>query len=114
MVDFFEEMPEYDVEMFVHKKMKTTFESSLEVLTEVRPILEAQDDFSVENLNTVIMEYIQNKGIKNGQGLWPLRTATSGKQNTPCGAYEIMHIIGKNETLKRIDISIDMLKKAIG
>lgn len=114
MVDFFEEMPEYDVEMFVHKKMKTTFESSLEVLTEVRPILEAQDDFSVENLNTVIMEYIQNKGIKNGQGLWPLRTATSGKQNTPCGAYEIMHIIGKDETLKRIDISMDMLKKAIG
>ena len=59
------------------------------------------------------MKYIADKGIKNGQGLWPIRTAVSGKQMTPGGAYEIMEILGKEESLRRIKIGIDKLEKAI-
>jgi len=55
------------------------------------------------------MEYITSKGIKNGMGLWPLRTAVSGKQFTPGGAFEIMNIIGKEESIHRIKVAIDKL-----
>ena len=110
MVDFFEELPEYDIAMYTHKKMKTNAENALEVLTELLPILEAQEDYSTEALHDRVMEYIQEKGIKNGQGLWPLRTAVSGKQMTPAGAFEIMEVIGKEESLKRIRKGIEMLQ----
>ena len=109
-IDFFEALPEYDVAMYTHKKMKTNAENSLEVLTELLPILEAQEDYSTEALHDRVMEYIQEKGIKNGQGLWPLRTAVSGKQMTPAGAFEIMEVIGKEESLKRIRKGIEMLQ----
>lgn len=110
MVDFFEELPEYDIAMYTHKKMKTNPENSLEVLTELLPILEAQEDYSQDALHDRVMEYIQEKGIKNGQGLWPLRTAVSGKQMTPAGAFEIMEVIGKEESLSRIKKGIEMLQ----
>lgn len=113
-VDFFEKLPEYSTEMYTHKKMKTTSESSLEVLSETLPILEELSDYSVESLHDTIMKYIEEKGIKNGQGLWPLRTAVSGKQNTPCGAFEMMNILGKEETLSRIKKGIELLSKEIG
>ena len=112
MIDFFEELPEYSIDMYTHKKMKTNSENSLEILKEELPIVEATDDFSVENLHDTIMQYIQDKGIKNGQGLWPLRTAVSGKQMTPAGAFEIMNVIGKEETIKRIKVGIEMLESA--
>lgn len=110
-IDFFEELPEYDTEMYVHKKMKTTKESSLEVLQELLPELEALNDYSVAGVEAVLMGYIEKKAIKNGQGLWPVRTAVSGKQSTPGGAYEIMEILGKEESLSRIRKAITMLSK---
>lgn len=109
-IDFFEELPEYDIAMYTHKKMKTNAENSLEVLEELLPILEELQDYSVLGIENTVMNYIGEKGIKNGQGLWPLRTAVSGKQMTPGGAYEIMEIIGKEESLKRIQIAIEKLK----
>lgn len=109
-IDFLAAVPEYDIAMYTHKKMKTNAENSLEVLTELLPILEAQEDYSTEALHDRVMEYIQEKGIKNGQGLWPLRTAVSGKQMTPAGAFEIMEVIGKEESLKRIRKGIEMLQ----
>ncbi len=108
-IDFFEELPEYDTEMYVHKKMKTTKESSLTVLTELLPELEALEDYSIAGVEKTLMGYIERTGIKNGQGLWPVRTAVSGKQSTPGGAYEIMEIIGKEESLKRIRKAIELL-----
>lgn len=109
LVDFFEELPDYDIAMYTHKKMKTNSENSLEVLSELLPLLENHDDYSVDSLHELIMNYISEKGIKNGQGLWPVRTAVSGKQMTPGGAFEIMEILGKEESLKRIRIGIDKL-----
>ncbi len=113
LVDFFEELPEYDIEMYTHKKMKTNAENSLEVLKELLPILEKQEDYSVSALHDLIMNYVAEKGIKNGQGLWPVRTAVSGKQMTPGGAFEIMEILGKEESLRRIKVGIEKLEKAV-
>lgn len=112
-IDFFEELPDYDIAMYTHKKMKTTSESSLEVLRDLLPLLEASNDYSREGVEAVLMGYIQDKGIKNGQGLWPIRTAVSGKQMTPGGAYEIMEILGKEESLRRVRIGIEKLNKAV-
>lgn len=113
IIDFFDELPDYDIEMFTHKKMKTNTENSYTVLTELLPRFEALEDYSEEAIETVIMSYISEKEIKNGQGLWPIRTAVSGKQSTPGGAYEIMRILGKEESLNRIRIAINKLGKAM-
>lgn len=109
---FFEEMPEYSADMYVHKKMKTTKENSLETLKEVLPILEAQDDFSNDALFEALSKYVADKGVKTGFVMWPIRTAVSGKQMTPAGATEIMEIIGKEESLARIKKGIELLEAA--
>ena len=111
-IDFFEEMPEYSADMYVHKKMKTTKENSLETLKEVLPILEAQDDFSNDALFEALSKYVADKGVKTGFVMWPIRTAVSGKQMTPAGATEIMESIGKEESLARIKKGIELLEAA--
>lgn len=108
-IDFFEELPDYDTQMFTHKKMKTNSENSLIVLNDLLPRFEALEDYSESAIEDLIVAYIQEKEIKNGQGLWPVRTAVSGKQSTPGGAYEIMSILGKEESLRRIRIAIEKL-----
>ena len=113
LIDLFEELPEYDTAMYTHKKMKTTEESSLEVLTEILPVLEAQQDYSNDALYQTLCDFVAEKGCKNGYVLWPVRTAVSGKQMTPAGATEIMEIIGKEESLKRIRTGIALLTKAL-
>ncbi len=111
-VDFFETLPEYDVEMYTHKKMKTNNETSLEVLKEILPLLEAQDDYSNDALYQTLVKYVEEKGCKNGYVMWPIRTAVSGKQMTPAGATEIMEILGKDESLARIRKGIELLQNA--
>ena len=111
-VDFFEEMPEYSADMYVHKKMKTTKENSLETLKEVLPILEAQEIYSNDALFETLSKYVADKGVKTGFVMWPIRTAVSGKQMTPAGATEIMEIIGKEESLARIRKGIELLEAA--
>lgn len=112
-VDFFETLPEYDTSMYVHKKMKTTKESSLEVLREVLPLLEAQEDYSNDALYQTLSDYVKEKGYKNGFVMWPIRTAVSGKQMTPAGATEIMEVLGKEESLERIRKGIVLLEQAV-
>ena len=110
MVDFFEQLPAYDTAMYTHKKMKTNGETSLEVLTEVFPLLEAQEDYSNDALYAVLAGYVEKKGCKNGYVMWPIRTAVSGKQTTPAGATEIMEVLGKEESLARIRRGIELLQ----
>ena len=112
LIDFIDELPEYDTEMYAHKKMKTTKESSLEVLTELLPILEAQDDYSNDALYQTLTDYVAKKECKNGYVMWPIRTAVSGKQMTPAGATEIMEVLGKEESLLRIRKGIEKLQNA--
>ena len=111
-IDFFDELPEYDIAMYTHKKMKTNSENSLEVLKEMLPLLETQEDYSIAGIEALCKEYIAKKELKNGRVLWPLRTAVSGKQMTPGGAYEIMEILGKEESLARIRKGIELLENA--
>ena len=113
MVDFFETLPDDDVAMYTHKKMKTNTETSLAVLKEVLPILEQQEDYSNDALYQTLVNYIGEKGYKNGYVLWPIRTAVSGKQMTPAGATEIMEILGKEESLARIRTGIEKLSAAV-
>lgn len=112
MVDFFEELPEYDTAMYAHKKMKTSEESSLEVLKELLPLLEEQEDYSNDALYQTLTDYVARKECKNGYVMWPIRTAVSGKQMTPAGATEIMEILGKEESLNRIRKGIEKLQNA--
>lgn len=112
LVDFFEELPEYDPAMYEHKKMKTTKESSLEVLKEILPVLEEQTDYSNQALYQLLVSFVEKKGVKNGYVMWPVRTAVSGKQMTPAGATEIMEVLGKEESLKRIKKGIELLQNA--
>lgn len=109
-IDFFQELPEYDKAMYTHKKMKTNEETSLAVLKDVLPLLEAQEDFSNDALYALLAKYVEEKGCKTGYVMWPIRTAVSGKQMTPAGATEIMEVLGKEESLDRIRKGIALLE----
>ena len=111
-IDFFEAVPEYDVAMYTHKKMKTNAETSLEVLTDILPKLEAQEDYSNDALYQMLCGYVEEKGVKNGYVMWPIRTAVSGKQMTPGGATELMEVLGKEETIARIRAAIEKLQNS--
>jgi glutamyl-tRNA synthetase len=113
MVDFFQEVPEYDVAMYTHKKMKTNAETSLALLKEVLPLLSEQEDFSNDALFALLSAYGKEKGFKTGYVMWPIRTAVSGKQTTPAGATEILEVIGKEESVKRIQAAIEKLEAAV-
>lgn len=110
-IDFFEALPDYDIEMYTHKKMKTNAETSLEVLQDILPRIEAQEQFDNDSLFAMLSAYVEEKGVKNGYVMWPIRTAVSGKQMTPGGATEIMEILGKEESIARIKDGIARLSK---
>ena len=108
-VAFFNAVPEYDNELYVNKKAKSTIETSLEVLKEVLPLLEAQEDYSNDALYAALSALINEKGWKTNFVMWPIRTAVSGLQMTPGGATELMSVLGKEESLKRIRAAIEKL-----
>ena len=107
MVGFFEELPEYDVSLFQNKKWKVTPEKAKKVLSDLLPLLEAQQDWSNDALYEVLKTYSQSEEVKPGFTIWPVRIAVSGKQVTPAGATEIMEVLGKDESLLRIHVALD-------
>ena len=109
MVDFLDTLPEYDIALYTHKKMKTNPENSLESLKETLPVLEAVTEWTQENIHTALFDLIAKLEVKNGLILWPLRTALSGKQFTPGGGVELAYLLGKEETLARIKKGIEKL-----
>ncbi len=108
-VDFIDAVPEYDVEMYTHKKMKTDAEKSLALLSEVLTILEAHEDYTNDALYQKLSAFAAEKEYKIGFVMWPIRTALSGKQMTPCGATEMMELFGKEETIARLKAGIAKL-----
>lgn len=108
-VDFIDAVPEYDIAMYTHKKMKTDSEKSLALLNEVLPILEAHEDYTNDALYERLSAFAAEKEYKIGFVMWPIRTALSGKQMTPCGATEMMELFGKEETIARIKAGIAKL-----
>ena len=105
MVRFLAELPDYDIDLYTHKKMKTNPEVALASLRLVRPVLEAipEAEWTEQNLHDRLMACIAEAGMKNGAVLWPLRIAISGQASTPGGAMEIAYLLGKEETLRRLD-----------
>ena len=107
--DFLATMPEYDIALYENKKMKTNPEIAAKALQLVLPILESITDWTNENLFNTLKEAAAAHEMKNGQILYPVRIALSGKETTPGGATELAHILGKNETLQRITEAIKKL-----
>ncbi|MDO4475821.1 MAG: glutamate--tRNA ligase [Lachnospiraceae bacterium] len=110
MVKFFDQLPEYGLELYTNKKWKVTPEKSLKVLTDLLPVLEEQEDYSNDALYSILKNYADTNELKAGFVIWPVRIAVSGQQNTPAGATEIMEVIGKEETLLRMRKAIEMLQ----
>ncbi|MBQ3278703.1 MAG: glutamate--tRNA ligase [Clostridia bacterium] len=112
MVAFLAELPDYDIELYTHKKMKTDAAVSKANLEMIRPVLEAIGPWTEQEIHDRVMEAIAAAGLKNGAVLWPLRIAISGQANTPGGAFEIAWLLGKEETLRRLDIGLKKLAKS--
>ncbi len=112
-VDFFEAVPDYDIELYRHKKMKTTPESSLSLLTEILPELREWEDYTNDALYGRLTEFAGAHGYKNGYVLWPIRTALSGKAMTPGGATELLEILGKEESIRRIEAAVAKLQQDV-
>ena len=108
-VDFIDALPDYDLELYRHKKMKTTPETALEALQKVLPVLEALEDWNADAIHAALFELIGELGVKNGWLLWPVRTALSGKSFTPGGGVELCAILGKEDSLNRIRTGIARL-----
>lgn len=108
-VDFIDALPEYDIAMYCHKKMKTNEETSLIALKEALPVLENISEWTVDNIHEALFGLVEKLGVKNGYILWPVRTAVSGKQFTPGGAVEMCYILGKEDTIERIKKGIEKL-----
>ncbi len=114
MVRFLGELPEYSVDLYTHKKMKTNPEVAAAALALCKPVLEAipADQWKESEIHDRLMEAIAAGGMKNGAVLWPLRIAISGQASTPGGAMEIAYLLGKGETLRRLAIGEEKLASA--
>lgn len=110
LVEFFKTLPEYGTELYTHKKMKTNDEIALSSLEAALPVLENLADWNTTSIHDALMALVGELGIKNGQLLWPVRTALSGELTSPGGAMELADILGKEESLRRIRKGIELLK----
>jgi len=110
LVNFIDALPNYDIELYTHKKMKTTPEVARETLKLAIDALEGLTDWSHTAIGEAVSIKAEENGYTKGQILWPLRTALSGKPSTPCGATEIAELLGKDESLQRLAVGLDMLE----
>lgn len=108
-VDFIDQLPEYSLDLYTSKKMKTSPETALPALQKILPVLEGLEDFSHDSVHDALFKLIEQEGVKNGFMLWPLRVALSGKQLTPGGGVELAVILGKDESIARIKKGIELL-----
>ena len=111
IIGFFQELPEYPVDLFVNKKSKTNLENSVTMLEAAIAELESVSDWQLETIHDQLIALAQRLEVKNGTLLWPVRIAAAGKQVTPGGAMEILAILGKEESLRRLRVGLEKLKK---
>ena len=108
-VDFFDALPEYDVSLFTNKKSKTDAEVSRNMLEAAVPALEALESWTQDSVHDCLIGLAESLGVKNATLMWPVRIAAAGKQVTPGGAVEICHILGREETLRRLRLGLGKL-----
>ena len=112
-VDFVDTLPDYDADLYLHKRQKCRYDNSLTSLKAAREALAALTEWSQESVHESLFGLIASKQIKTGQMMWPVRTALSGKSFSPGGGVDLAVLLGREETLDRIDTGIAMLEKAI-
>ncbi len=112
-VSFFNALPEYDLALYTHKKMKTTAENSLDILIAARQALAETEQFTNDALYAALLSVAERAEVKSGRVLWPVRIAITGTAVTPGGATEIAELLGKEETLARMDASIAKLQREL-
>jgi glutamyl-tRNA synthetase len=108
--DFFIKLPDYDLSLFENSKMKSDRALSLEVIKNAIDELKKIEDWSEENIKACLLGLVEKKSLKNGQVLWPLRIALSGQEFTPGGAFEIAHILGREEAIGRLESAVKRLE----
>ena len=108
-LDFFDALPEYDTELFVHKKSKSDKDSSKDMLSRVIPLFEALESWDDDSILNAMVKLAEELEAKNAKVMWPVRIAAAGKAVTPGGAVEICRILGKEETLRRLRIGLEKL-----
>ena len=108
-IDFFKELPEYDKELFVNKKSKTNLENAPVMLKAVYDKISALSEFNHDSIHDALINLAVELEVKNGTVMWPARIAVAGKQVTPGGAIEILEILGKEESLRRMEIGLSKL-----
>ncbi len=109
MIAFFRDLPDYPADFFINKKSKTNLENSVEMLRAAISCLEQVADWKMDRLHDDLLALAQELGVKNGTLLWPVRIAAAGMTVTPGGAMEILAILGKEESLRRLRIGLDKL-----
>jgi len=109
LVGFIADLPEYSADLFENQKSKSTLESSRMVLEAAVPLLEGLETWSNEGLFEVLKTFAQEKGLKVGTVMWPIRTALSGQETSPGGATELAALLGKEESLRRIRMGLNKL-----
>jgi glutamyl-tRNA synthetase len=102
MIDFLSKLSDYDTKLYVNEKMKIDEKLSKDILKKVIIVFELIGDWNEEVIKEELIKLIKSLELKNGQVLWPVRIALSGKQFTPGGAFEIANILGKNESIERL------------
>ena len=108
-IDFFDELPEYEAELFVHQKSKSTPETAKTVLDAIVPVFEGMTDWNDESILNAMAKLTEDMGVKKSVVMWPIRIAAAGKAVTPGGAVEICRILGKEETVRRLKIGQEKL-----
>ena len=109
MIGFFQKLPGYEKELFINKKSKTNLENSKEVLEDTIALLEALPNWNHDGIHDCLIQYAQEKGLKNGTVMWPVRIAAAGQLVTPGGAIEILEILGREESLRRLRLGLAKL-----
>ncbi len=108
-VDFFDTLPDYDVNLFANKKSKSTLDSSREMLSAAIGMLANLPSWSEAMIHDSLVGLAEGLGVKNALLMWPVRIAAAGKSVTPGGAVEICHILGREETVRRLKLGLDKL-----
>lgn len=111
-LDFVKELPDYSIELYTHKKMKTNPEMSKGIIEKAKTVIEELDDFSESSIHDALFDLVKQLELKNGQVLYPIRIALCGKAVTPGGAVEAACLLGKDESVRRLGIAIEMIANA--
>ena len=110
-IDFLEEFNEYDLSLFENQKQKSSIELAKNILPQIKEVLLGVEEWSNQALFTALVELSAKLEIKKQALLWVTRIAITGKESTAGGATEVADILGKEETLKRIDYSYSLINK---